>query len=134
MGAEPERQELAEVAAILETWADAIRSDTAPEENAGRAARNGRMADVLMKAVAALRAEGADGALFEAIRRASLIDADGVPDGYGLAQVYTDGEEVVVCGRPGQSGPEHDCARMGCGPTAHVILRMRARRDAAAEE
>ena len=134
MATESERQELGEVAEILETWADAIRSDTSPEVDAARAARNDRMADVLMRAVAALRVESATDALFDAIRRASLIEADGVPEGFGLAQVFTDGREVVVCGRPDPSRTDHDCALMGCGPAAHVILRIRAADDATAGE
>ncbi len=117
-------EELRRVADILEAWADAIRADTPAAVDAERAERNATMADVLGTAVAALRVRGND-ALLAAIRSANAISAEGVPAGYDLAQVYTDGSEVVVCGMPPADGT-HDCTRMGCGPSAHVIFRIGA--------
>lgn len=114
--------ELARIAEILRTWGDAIRDDTPAAVDAERAERNRVMAEVLEQAAAALVARHAEAGLLAAIRAANAIQADGVPPGFDLAQVYTDGNEVVVCGEPAPDQP-HDCERMGCGPAVHVIFR-----------
>ncbi|HEU5207934.1 MAG TPA: hypothetical protein VFU06_00875 [Longimicrobiales bacterium] len=114
--------EPARLSEILRTWAAAIREDTPTGVDAERAERNGAMADVLERASHLLLARYAGDGLLAAIRRASAIRADGVPPGFDLAQVYTDGDEVVVSGEPLPDEP-HDCDAMGCGPSAHVIFR-----------
>jgi hypothetical protein len=102
------------IADILQAWADAIRADTAttPED----AERGAQMAEVMAAAALALRHQKNGTGLLSAIRMANVIRADGVPGGYDLAQVYTDGAEVVVCGTP-REGEPHDCDEMGCGPS-----------------
>ena len=109
-------------AEILRTWADAIRADTPMAIDPERAERNATMADVLERAASVLVQRYAEAGLLAAIRRANAIRAEGVPAGYNLAQVYTDGDEVVVIGEP-TTGEPHDCEVMGCGPNGHVIFR-----------
>ncbi len=118
-----ERVDLARIAEILRAWGEAIREDTPAAVDAERAERNGAMAEVLGQAAAALVARHAELGLLAAIRSANAIEADGVPPGFDLAQVYTDGDEVVVCGAP-EPGEAHDCEQMGCGPEVHVIFRV----------
>ena len=115
--------ELGRMAEILRTWAEAIRADTPAAIDSERAERNATMADVLERAASVLVERYAAAGLLSAIRRANAIRADGVPPGYDLAQVYTDGDEVVVIGEPAPGEP-HDCGVMGCGPNGHVIFRI----------
>lgn len=114
--------ELRRVAAIFDAWAENIRADAAPGNGHERTERSEAMADVLATAAAALRAAPSDHGLAAAICAANAIRADGVPRGFDLAQVYTDGHEVVVCGEPAPDAM-HDCTEMGCGANAHVIYR-----------
>lgn len=114
--------ELRRVAAILEAWAENIRAD-ATGNDAQRMERNAAMAHVMATAAAALRAAPSDNRLAAAICAANAIRADGVPQGFDLAQVYTDGSEIVVCGLPAPDDETHDCEEMGCGAYAHVIYR-----------
>ena len=112
----------ARIAGTLRTWAEAIREDTPPSVDAERAERNAVMADMLERAAGLLLKRYAEQGLLAAVRCANAISAAGVPPGYALAQVYTNGDEVVGVGEPLPDRP-HDCAVRGCGPSAHVIFR-----------
>jgi len=118
-----QHEERARIVGTLRAWAAAIREDTHPSVDAERAERNALMADMLERATGLLLARYTEQGLLAAVRRANAIRADGVPPGYDLAQIYTDGDEVVVCGEPLPDEP-HDCSVMGCGPSAHVIFRI----------
>src|SRR5690606_36696360 len=85
---------------VLRAWAEAIREDTPASVDAERAERNTAKAGLRERASQMLLERYAAEGLRQAILRAYAIRADGVLAGYVLAQVYTDGDEVVVEGEP----------------------------------
>ena len=47
---------------------------------------------------------------------------EGIPKKYMLDYHYTDGETIVMLGKPEVDDVRHNCDQMGCGSFSHVML------------